>query len=221
MKSIETEGKNVEQAIELGLYKLGLNRDEVTIQILEQGGLFSKAKVKIVSGEQTEEEKVFQKYFDDLITVMQISCFASVEISGNKVNVNLTGNDVGIMIGKRGDVLNAIQFVTSQIFNKNRSGDEYYRVVVDSSNYISRREESLRNLAKSSANKAIKSKKPIKLNYMSAKERRIIHEELAKNELVKTESRGEDPKRFVVITPTNKGKNAMEEFNLKPRVDND
>ena len=205
MKSIETEGKNVEQAIELGLYKLGLERDQVTIQILDQGGLFSKAKVKIISGEQSEGEKEIQKFFEELIATMGISCFASVEEKEKSFFVNLTGNDVGIMIGKHGDILNAIQFLSSQILNKGKG--EYRKIVVDSSNYLSRREESLKILARSSASKAIREKKPVKLEFMNARERRIIHAELSENQKVRTESKGEDPRRYVVIYPTKQEKN--------------
>ena len=222
MKYIETEGKNVEQAIELGLYKLGLERDQVSIQIIDQGGLFSKAKVKISTEKQSEEEKEIQDFFNDLIANMGISCYASVEEKNdNSFLVNLTGNDVGTMIGKRGDILSAIQYVSSQILNIGK--DKYRKIIVDSSNYLSRREESLKILARNSANKAIKSGKPIKLNFMNSKERRIIHTELAENEKVKTESKGTEPKRYIVITPITK-KNEKETnygFNVSLRDNND
>ena len=220
MKYIETEGKNVEQAIELGLYKLGLKRDEVKIQVLEQGGLFSKAKVKISTGEQSEGEKQIQEFFDGLIKATGLTCFASVEEKEDVFYVNLTGDDVGVLIGKRGDVLSAIQFLSSQILTRGKSHDEYKRIVVDSSNYLARREESLKILARSSANRALREKKPVKLEFMTAKERRIIHTELAENSKVKTESKGEEPRRYVVIIPT---KHEKQENNggFEPREEND
>lgn len=201
MKSIETEGKTVEQAIELALYKMGAKREDVVIQILDQGSLFNKAKVKVSSGEQTEGEMQILKFFNDFISVMGLNCFAAVEEKENTYYVNLIGEDVGVMIGKRGDVLAAIQLVVGQILMKGKHHDEYKRIVVDSSNYLERREESLKILARTQANKAIREKRQVKLDYMNARERRIIHTELANNERVETKSSGVEPKRYVVITP--------------------
>jgi len=195
MKFIETEGKTVEQAIELALYKLEKKREEVTIQILDQGGLFSKAKVKVSTGEQSESEKKILKLFEEFIASTGLSCFASVEERNDHFLVNLTGKDIGVLIGKHGDVLSGIQYLTSIILGK----VDDKRVVVDSSNYNSRREESLRILARSAASRAIREKRSIKLEYMNAKERRIIHEELSKNNKVSTISEGVEPKRYVVV----------------------
>lgn len=220
MKSIETEGKNVEQAIELGLYKLGVERDQVTIQILDQGGLFSKAKVKISTGEQSEDEKEIQTLFNDLITAMGVSCFASVEEKEKSFYVNLTGNDVGVMIGKHGDILASIQVLANQILNKGK--ENYRKIIVDSSNYLSRREESLKILARSSASRALREKKAVKLDYMNARERRIIHAELSSNAKVRTESKGEEPKRYVVIYPVKQPKaDSAPAFEVEPRENND
>ena len=216
MKSIETEGKTVEQAIELALYKLEKTRDEVTIQILDQGGLFSKAKVRVSSGEQSEEEKKILKFFEDFIASTGLSCFASVEEKNDQFLVNLTGKDVGVLIGKHGDILSAIQQLTSTILG--RVNDK--RIIVDSSNYNSRREESLKILARSSAARAVREKRAVKLEYMSARERRIIHEELSKNDRVSTTSEGVEPKRYVVVIPANQKKDGAEK-DIIPRDEND
>ena len=214
MKFIETEGKTVDQAIELGLYKLGKQRDEVTIQIIEQGGLFSKAKVRLSTGEQSENEKQILSFFEDFIKSTGLDCYASVDEQDDKYLVNLTGKDVGVLIGKHGDVISSIQHLASISIGKKFDK----RVVVDSSNYNSRREESLKILARSSAARAIREKKAVKLEYMNARERRIIHEELANNNKVSTASEGVEPKRFVVITP--KKKDTVEK-EIAPRDEND
>ena len=216
MKAIETEGKTVEQAIELGLYKLGLERQDVTIQILDQGSLFSKAKVKLITGDQTEGERKIQKFFEDFIAATGLSCFAAVEEKENEFLVNLTGNDVGILIGKHGDVISNIQYLSSVILNHT----ENKKVIVDSSNYNARREESLRILARSTASRAIREKKPIKMEYMNARERKIIHEELTNNQRVTTESQGIEPKRYVVVTPTRQSKDDGKK-EPAPRDEND
>ena len=216
MKYIETEGKTVEQAIELALYKLEKKREDVTIQILEQGGLFSKAKVRVSTGEQSESEKKILKLFEEFIASTKLSCFASVEEKEDMFLVNLTGKDVGVLIGKHGDVLSGIQYLTSIILG--RVDDK--RVVVDSSNYNSRREESLRILARSAAARAIREKHSVKLEYMTARERRIIHDELSKNSRVSTISEGVEPKRYVVISLSKQKKEDEGTGNI-PRDEND
>ena len=216
MKAIETEGKTVEQAIELGLYKLGLSREQVTIQILDQGSLFSKAKVKLITGEQTEGEKELQKFFEEFITATGLSCYVSVEEKENEYLVNLTGNDVGVLIGKHGDVISNIQFLTSIMLGRK----DNKRVIVDSSNYNARREESLKILARSTASRALREKKPIKMEYMNARERKIIHEELSANQRVTTESQGKEPRRYVVVTPVRVQKEESKK-GLPPRDEND
>ena len=216
MKYIETEGKTVEQAIELALYKLDKKREEVTISILDQGGLFSKAKVRVSTGEQSESEKKILKFFEDFIASTGLSCFAAVEEKEDHFLVNLTGKDVGILIGKHGDVLAGIQYLTSIILGK----IDDKRVVVDSSNYNSRREESLKVLARSAASRAIRENHSVKLEYMNARERRIIHEELSKNGRVSTVSEGVEPKRYVIINLVKQKKEEPIKDTL-PRDEND
>ena len=214
MKFIETEGKTVDQAIELGLYKLGKERSEVTIQIVDQGGLFSKAKVRISTGEQSENEKKILAFFEEFIKSTGLECFASVDEQDDKYLVNLTGKDVGVLIGKHGDVISAVQHLASLSIGKKFDK----RVVVDSSNYNSRREESLRILARSSAARALREKKAVRLEYMNARERRIIHEELANSNKVSTASEGVEPKRYVVVSPKKKDTTEKE---TAPRDEND
>ena len=221
MKSVETVGKTVEQAIELALYKLETTRDKVKIQILNEGGLFDKAKVKVMLNKESEQEKTIREFVEALLQKLNVTCTCVVEETPEEFRVEMQGEDAGAVIGKRGDTLNALQVLVNQIVNKQKHGDEYKRVVLDCENYRDRREETLRLLAARMANKAVRSKQTVKLEPMTAAERRIIHTELQNDSRVFTESVGEEPNRYLTIIPkkSTKKEKSTEEDNT--RVYND
>lgn len=201
MKSVETMGKTVDQAIELALYKLETTRDKVKIQILNEGGLFDKAKVKVMLNEESEQEKDIREFVETLLQKLNVTCTCSVEETPEQFTVEMQGEDAGAVIGKRGDTLDALQIIVNQIINKNKHGEEYKRVVLDCENYRDRREETLRLLAARMATKAVRTKQTVKLEPMTAAERRIIHTELQNDTRVFTESVGEEPNRYLTIVP--------------------
>lgn len=213
MKSIETQGKTVDQAIELGLYKLGLTRDQVKITILEQAGLFNKARVKLSVGESSESETTLKTLAEELLAKMGLEIIVSVEEQEDKFLVEVGGEDAAILIGKRGESMDGFQFLLNALFNKGKKHDEYKRVVVDSNNYKSRREDTLKILAERTAARAIRENQDIRLEPMSANERRIIHAALADSDRVETESKGNEPNRYVVIKLKNKKKKSEENQN--------
>lgn len=213
MKSIETQGKTVDQAIELGLYKLGLTRDQVKITILEQAGLFNKARVKLSVGESSESETTLKTLAEELLAKMGLEIIVSVEEQEDKFFVEVGGEDSAILIGKRGESMDGFQFLLNALFNKGKKHDEYKRVVVDSNNYKSRREDTLKILAERTAARAIRENQDIRLEPMSANERRIIHAALADSDRVETESKGNEPNRYVVIKLKNKKKKSEENQN--------
>lgn len=213
MKSIETQGKTVDQAIELGLYKLGLTRDQVKITILEQAGLFNKAHVKLSVGESSESETTLKTLAEELLAKMGLEITVSVEEQEDKFLVEVGGEDAAILIGKRGESMDGFQFLLNALFNKGKKHDEYKRVVVDSNNYKSRREDTLKILAERTAARAIRENQDIRLEPMSANERRIIHAALASSDKVETESKGNEPNRYVVIKLKNKKKKSEENQN--------
>lgn len=213
MKSIETQGKTVDQAIELGLYKLGLTRDQVKITILEQAGLFNKARVKLSVGESSESETTLKTLAEELLAKMGLEIIVSVEEQEDKFLVEVGGEDAAILIGKRGESMDGFQFLLNALFNKGKKHDEYKRVVVDSNNYKSRREDTLKILAERTAARAIRENQDIRLEPMSANERRIIHAALASSDEVETESKGNEPNRYVVIKLKNKKKKSEENQN--------
>lgn len=218
MKSIETQGKTVDQAIELGLYKLGVTRDRVKISILEEAGLFNKARVKLSLDECSETETVLKSFVEELINNANLTLDVTVEEKEDQFLVDITGQDAALLIGKRGESLDAFQFLINSIYNKGKTHDEYKKVIVDSNNYKSKREDTLKILAERMAAKAVRENRDTKLEPMNANERRIIHSALANNSKVETESKGNEPNRYVVIKLINKKTNNNES---NTRADND
>ena len=121
-------------------------------------------------------------------------------INNNRISIMIEGNNMGIIIGKRGETLDAIQYLVNIIANKKR--EEYIKVMVDTENYRARREDTLRKLAYKLSKKAQQTKKPIILEPMNPYDRRIIHSALQDSKIVKTHSEGREPFRRVVISPT-------------------
>lgn len=204
MKSIETQGKTVDQAIELGLYKLGTTRDKVKISILEEAGLFNKARVKLSLGESSESEEKLRAFVETLIEKMHLKLDVTVEEQEDQFVVDVTGADAALLIGKRGESLDGFQFLVSSIYNKGKKHEEYKKIIVDSNNYKAKREESLKVLAQRTAARAVRENHDIRLEPMTANERRIIHSALADSSRVETESKGNEPNRYVVVKLKNK-----------------
>ena len=199
MKSIETQGKTVDQAIEIGLYKLGVTRDEVKIDILEQAGLFNKARVRISLNTTSPEEGKVKELVEKIISLMGLDLEVYVEEREIDFFVNVTGNDSALFIGKHGDSIEQFQTIVTNIYNNGKPRDEFKKVTVDSNNYIVKREETLTNLAKRTAGKVIREHKDFKFESMNSYERRIIHSALADHDKVITESYGNEPNRYVVV----------------------
>lgn len=199
MKSIETQGKTVDQAIEIGLYKLGLTREDVKIDILEQAGLFNKARVRLSVNTTSAEESVVKELIEKMISLMGLELDVYVEEREADFFVNVTGTDAALFIGKHGDSIEEFQTVVNAIYNRGKSRDESKRVTVDSNNYIEKRQETLTNLAKRTAGKVLRDHKEFKFEAMNSYERRIIHSALANHDKVITESYGNEPNRYVVV----------------------
>ena len=199
MKSIETQGKTVDQAIEIGLYKLGLTRDDVNIEILEQAGLFNKARVRLSINTTSPEEGVVKELIEKIIDLMGLELEVYVEEREHDFFVNVTGTDAALFIGKHGDSIEEFQTIVNNIYNKGKTREEMKRITVDSNNYVVKRQETLTNLAKRTAGKVIRDHKDFKFEAMNSYERRIIHSALAEHDKVITESYGNEPNRYVVV----------------------
>ncbi len=164
-------------------------------------------KKEETSSEKTESESVAvaaadpKEFLNKVFAAMNMEVNISVEMDEkeNEMNIDLSGDDMGVLIGKRGQTLDSLQYLTSIVVNKGQK--EYIRVKVDTENYRSRRKETLENLAKNLAYKAKRTKHPVSLEPMNPYERRIIHSALQNDKYVTTHSEGEDPFRKVIITP--------------------
>lgn len=202
MNVIEITGKTVEEAISQGLDELKKNKDQVKIEILEKpnkgflGLIGSKmARVKLSVVEDPEgDAKVFLK---EVFAAMDLEVSIEVQLKGNNLNVSLEGPNMGVVIGRRGQTLDSLQYLLSLVVNKNR--DNYLKVFVDTENYREKREETLIRLANKMARKVKKIGKTMVLEPMNPYERRIIHAALQNNPFVQTYSEGEEPFRKVVV----------------------
>lgn len=196
-------GKTKEEAIAEGLKALGITEEQAEITVLEEGKkkLFGsvKAKVKIVK-KATDGERA-AAFVDGLLKIIKIPAFSEIVSDGEKIEIEIKTTNTSAVIGRRGEVLDAIQCIAGAVANIGR--EEYRRVVVDCENYRAQREEKLKAVAVAKAAKAVERKRRMALEPMSPYERRVVHSVLADNEDVTTVSEGKEPMRRVVIIPKN------------------
>lgn len=197
--------KSVDEALDEGLKTLGLTLDEVDYEIIEEGkkGLFGigtvKAQVKIIP--KNDGSSRTTAFIDGLLEVIGIKAESEIVSDEETLNVNIKTASSARVIGKRGDVLDAIQCLAGAVANIGR--EEYRKVVVDCENYRAQREQTLRELAQKLAKTAVETGRKMLLEPMTPYERRVIHAALMDNEEVKTVSEGREPVRYVAVIPNN------------------
>lgn len=197
-------GKTVDEAVAAGLEALNLKLEEAEITVLEEGKkkLIGGVKAKVrIEKKNCSDGKRAVEFIDGLMEILKLSAVSELVSDGEKVVINITSTDSSRIIGRRGEVLDAIQTMASAVANIGR--DDYKRVVVDCEDYRASREKTLTELAARLAKKAVERQRRVTLEPMNPYERRIIHSALADNEEVKTLSSGKEPARFVVIVPNN------------------
>ena len=161
----------------------------------------SRKERKVVSLTPEEKEEAKEKavkFMKDVFASIEMEVEVTASFEDEVLNVEMSGEDMGVLIGKRGQTLDSLQYLTSLVVNKGKSG--YVRVKVDTENYRSRRKETLENLAKNIAYKVKRTRRPVFLEPMNPYERRIIHSALQNDPYVTTHSEGEEPYRKVVVT---------------------
>lgn len=203
MKSIEIEGKTVEEALNKALLELKTDEHMVDVDVLEQGskGLFNvigvkPAKVRVSLKYDYIEEA--RNFLANILKAMKIDAEINIEEDDDTLHINLNGKNIGLLIGYRGETLDSIQYLVSLVVNKVHELP-HKRVILDTENYRSKREETLKGVAIKTANRVMKTKRSFKLEPMNPYERRIIHSALQANAFVITHSEGEEPFRRVVI----------------------
>lgn len=198
-------GRTIQEAVQLAIEELNTDLDQVKIDILEEpakgilGFISSKpAKVKVTL--KATPSDMVREFLQDLINVMGVEGRVTVkEEEANLLRAEFKGPNMGVLIGRRGQTLDSIQYIAGLVLNK-KFPDRYYRVIVDTEDYRKKREETLVQLAKNIAYKAVRLGKDIALEPMNPYERRIIHSALQGDARVTTHSEGEEPYRKVIIS---------------------
>lgn len=207
MEFIEVSAKTVNDAITEACQKLGVTSDKLEYEVLEEGSTgflgigakpaIIKAAVKV---EELSVEDKAKNFLKDVFEAMNLTVVVNVkydEIEKN-MDIDLSGDEMGVLIGKRGQTLDSLQYLVSLVVNKDEN--DYIRVKVDTENYRQRRKDTLENLAKNIAYKVKRTRRSVSLEPMNPYERRIIHSALQNDKYVTTHSEGDEPFRKVVVT---------------------
>lgn len=225
-KTIITEGKTTNEAIEKGLKELRVSKDKVEIKVLEQEekrSFFSILTPRVVKVEMTLKEDIDKKaevkvkkevelteqeiqkaeenlnnFMNELLVQLPENTKFNVYNDKKVIYVEISNSNLGFLIGYRGEILYSLQNILSSIAS--RGIEKRIRVILDIEGYKAKREKTLEELAEKVAKTVMKTKKPIKLEPMQAYERKIIHSKLQNNNRIKTESVGEEPNRRIIIS---------------------
>jgi len=229
---LEIDGKTIDEAIQRACDEFNLPREKLNIEIISEGssgllGFLGVGKARIrarvlsidIAMDNSPEEKPKKNMETDLDTVLAAKTFiegllsrigldfpVAAEESGDHIALNIQGDGGGLLIGRGGQTLDAIQYLTSRVLNKNGNGGK--RVALDTENYRKKREENLTALAEKLGEKAKRIRRPVTVNPMSAHDRRIIHMALQNDSDLITRSRGEGAFRKIIIVPNKDGKTA-------------
>ena len=203
MDMITVTAKTVDEAVTKALIELETTSDKLEYEVVDKGStgfLGIGAKPAIIRAKK--KESIEDRAMDFLSQIfeamnMQVNITAAYNQEEQELSLNLEGEDMGILIGKRGQTLDSLQYLVSLIVNKNSDG--YLRVKLDTENYREKRKKTLETLAKNIAYKVKRTKRPVSLEPMNPYERRIIHAALQNDKYVLTRSEGEEPFRHVVV----------------------
>lgn len=203
MKEVEMTGRTVEEAVEAALKVLGAKREEVEVRVLEEGskgflGLLGtrQAKVKVVLPDSPE--KVIKEFLERILQMMALQAGIEIRRRDEYFLVSFHGRELGVLIGRRGETLNALQYLTNLAVN--RILGQKIKIVLDAEGYRKRREQALVRLAKRLSEKVKRTGSKVVLEPMTPQERRIIHTALQHDNQIITFSEGEEPNRKVVIS---------------------
>lgn len=204
MDFIEVSAKTYDEAVTDALVQLGVTSDQVEIEVIDKGssgflGIGAKP-VKIKVSKKMTVESYMNQLLTDIFSAMdmKVNILIQVNEENHSIEIDLKGDEMGILIGKRGQTLDSLQLLLNNAVHKNF--DTYYKVKLDTENYRIRRKETLENLAKNIAYKVKRTKSPVVLEPMNPFERRVIHSALQNDRYVVTHSEGEDPFRHVVVS---------------------
>lgn len=204
MKAVEKTGKTVDDAVSLALKDLGASMEEVEVTVLDEptkgifgffGAKMARVMVSLKNGPSQKATNLLKNIFRS----MQMQVGINANEKDHEIQINLEGSDLGILIGRRGETLDSLQYLVNLSVNKNQEVRK--KVIIDIEGYRRRREETLQKLALKLADKAKQRGRNVVLEPMSSQERRIIHTVLQGRDDVYTFSEGEEPCRKIIIAP--------------------
>lgn len=202
LKSIIKEAKTIDEAIRLACEELGLDRENVDVEVINEGnkgllGFIGNKNAVIKVTEKAGFDELIINFLKPVLDKMEIDADIEIQQEEGQITIRLTGDNIGIIIGRRGETLDALQYLLSLVVNRKSEG--YIRVVLDVADYRVKREDTLVRLANRVAEKVMRTRKNLTLEPMNPYERRIIHSTLQNHKYVDTQSIGEEPNRKVVI----------------------
>lgn len=204
MRQVTASGQTVEEAVQSALEQLNTTKDHVEVEIIDEGkkgllGVFGskRAIVKVTIAKNPVQE--VEQFIKDIIHNMDIDVDVTTTVDDNHITLDLSGEKIALLIGKRGQTLNALQYLAHLVVNK--ESKSHYTITLDAEGYRGRRKETLETLAVRMAERAKRLNKPVELEPMPAYERKIIHNALQAHGEVSTYSDGTEPHRHIVIKP--------------------
>ena len=204
MEFIEVSAKSVDEALTEASISLGIPSSEIEYEVVEKGstgflGIGSKSAV-IKARKKFSIEEIVKDFLKSVFHAMDMTVEIIVKVNEEEklIEVDLKGEDMGVLIGKRGQTLDSLQYLANLAVNKH--SENYYKVKVDTEDYRKRRKDTLENLAKNIAYKVKRTKRTVELEPMNPFERRVIHSALQNDKFVTTHSEGDEPYRHVVVT---------------------
>ena len=203
MDKITKSGKTVDDALHEALKELNASKDEVEVTVIDEGikgflGMFGAKDAVIQVVRKFNPEKIAVTFLQEMFQAMKMNVSIETNLKEKQLAIELSGDEMGVLIGKRGQTLDSIQYLVSLVVNKGNS--PYISILLDTENYRQRRKETLESLAYNLAKKVKQTKRNVVLEPMNPYERRIIHSTLQNDRYVTTYSEGEEPYRNVVIT---------------------
>ena len=210
MEFTEFTAKTVDDAITEACEKFVVTSDKLEYEVIEEGsagflGIGSKPAI-IKARVKSSVEDIAKDFLDNVFKAMNLTVVVDINYNedNNSMDIDLSGDEMGILIGKRGQTLDSLQYLVSLVVNKDV--ENYIHIKVDTENYRQRRKETLENLAKNISYKVKRTKRPVSLEPMNPYERRIIHSALQNDKYVTTHSEGDEPFRHVVVVLKKYGK---------------
>ncbi|WP_079477488.1 RNA-binding cell elongation regulator Jag/EloR [Halobacillus salinus] len=204
MKQITATGTTMDEAIESALKQLQTSKDQVDVHVIDEGkkgflGFGSKPAIVQVSIRKNPVQDA-ESFIQDVAAQMGAPVTIKTDVKDRDITMDLESDKVAMLIGKRGQTLNSLQYLAQLVIN--RESNQFYTVMIDAEGYRGRRRETLESLAERLADKAIRTGKDVRIEPMPSYERKIIHSVLQNNREVETYSDGKEPRRFVVIRPS-------------------